>query len=137
LKPHRGLTFITVLLIAALVGGVYWVATFGGAYWDNQEVKADMKEAANLCYHELDNSKIQSFMMRKLHSKFDAQQEGGKTAMVIDFDPADLRVERTASPKWVHIYLTYSRVVRTPLLGQERNVTFVDHAEADLSDVKW
>ena len=136
MKPHRGLTFITVLLIAALVGAVYWVATFGAAYWDNQEVKSDLKEAANLCYHEPDNSKIQGFIMRKLHAKFDVQ-EGTKQVMRIDFDPGDLRIERTTTPRWVHIYLTYGRTVRTPLLGQERSVTFVDHAEADLSDVKW
>ena len=136
MKPHRGLTFVTVLIIAALVGGVYWAATFGSAYWDNQEVKSDLKEAANLCYHEPDNAKVQAFIMRKLHAMFDVQ-EGGKTTMRIDLDPADLRVERTTSPKWVHIYLTYSRVVRTPVLGTERNVTFADHADADLSDVKW
>jgi hypothetical protein len=137
LKPQRGLTFMTVLILVAILGGVYWAATFGNAYWENQEVKSTLKEAANLCYHEREDSRIVIFITRKLHDMFDVQDGGGKKTMRIEFDPGDLRVERTASPKWVHIYLTYSRTVKTPLTGQERTVTFNDHAEADLSDVKW
>jgi hypothetical protein len=136
LKPNRGLTFVTVLIILGVLGAVYWVTTFGSAYWDNQEVKSSLKEAANMCYHERDDAKVTAFVIRKLHGMFDVQ-ENGKTVLKIDFDPGDLRVERTTSPKWVHVYLTYSRTVRTPLTGQERSVTFVDHADADLSDVKW
>jgi hypothetical protein len=128
---------MAVLIILAVLGGAYWTATFGSAYWDNQEVKSTLKEAANMCFHDRSDVNVTNFVMRKLHNMFDVQQ-GGKMALSIDFDPADLRIERITTPKpWVHVYLTYSRTVKTPLTGQERTVTFVDHSEADLSEVKW
>jgi hypothetical protein len=137
LKPQRGLTFITVLLLLAVAAGIYWVTTFGGAYWENQEVKSALKEAANLCYHEPNDARIRESIVRRLHQMFDAPGEGGKTTLKIDFDPGDLRIERTENPKYVNIWLTYSRTVKTPFVEQERSVTFTDHAEQDLREVKW
>ena len=59
------------------------------------------------------------------------------SVMSIDVQRDDLRIERTESPKFVNIWLTYYRTVTVPLVGQQRQVTFVDHAEQDLSPVKW
>jgi hypothetical protein len=137
LRSQRGLTFVTVLMLLAVAGGIWWVATFGSAYWENQEVKSTLKEAANLCYHEQSDDRVRAFIERKLHAMFDVQGPSGKPRMAIDFDPGDLRVERTQSPKHVNIWLTYSRTVKTPIVDQERTVVFTDHADADLSDVKW
>ena len=51
---------------------------------------------------------------------------------------AGVDIERIDTPKrLVHIWLTYHRVIRIPLAGQEREITFVDHVEQDLSPVKW
>ena len=138
MRAQRGITFVTVLLLLAIAGGVYWVATFGSAYWENQEVKATLREAANFCYREKDDRKVRDFIVRKLHAQFDLPAQGNRPPqMAIDFDPADVRIERTETPKKVDIWLTYSRTVKTPLLDQERSVTFTDHADQDLSAVKW
>jgi hypothetical protein len=135
-RRERGLTFISVLLLLGIAGGVFWLFTFGPAYWDNQEVKSTLKEAANLCYHEHSDSKVRDFILRKLGQQFgDPNQTGSKLS--IDLDPQDLRIERSESPKRVDIWLTYSRTVKTPFVDQERTVTFNDHADQDLSDVKW
>jgi hypothetical protein len=37
----------------------------------------------------------------------------------------------------VNIWFTYQRKVRLPLVNQERTLTFNDHAEQDLSPVRW
>jgi hypothetical protein len=137
LKGRRGFTFITLLLLLGVAGGLWWLLTFAGAYWDNQEVKSTLKEAANLCYHEPSDERVRELILRKLHAMFDIPGAARKTAMAIDFDPGDLRIERTQSPKHVNIWLTYSRTVKTPFVEQERSVTFTDHAEQDLTDVKW
>jgi hypothetical protein len=136
-RRTRGLTFVTVLLLLAIAGGVYWVVTFGPAYWDDREVKSALNEAANLCYHEPNDQRVREFILRRLHSLFDREGPDGKTAFVIDLDPADLRIERSQTPKRVDIWLTYSRTVKTPGIDQPRIVTFVDHVDQDLSDVKW
>jgi hypothetical protein len=133
-RGERGITFVTVLLLLAVLGGAYWVMTFGSAYWENQEVKTLLKEAANLSYHEKSDQRVREFILRRLQSQFPGS---GKQAMALDFDPGDLRIERTESPKHINIWLTYSRTVKTPFVDQERSVTFNDFAEQDLSDVKW
>ncbi|HEY2031721.1 MAG TPA: hypothetical protein VGH20_21155 [Myxococcales bacterium] len=135
-RRERGLTFISVLLLLGVAAGVVWLVTFGPAYWDNQEVKSTLNAAANLCYQEHNDAKVRAFIMRKLQQQFGDPGFEGKQ-LAIDLDPQDLRIERTQSPKHVDIWLTYSRTVKTPFVDQERTVTFSDHADQDLSDVKW
>jgi hypothetical protein len=141
LKPgrgrERGLTFVTLLIFVAIAAGILWILTFGSAYWDNQQVKSTLKEAANLCYHEPSDQRVREFILRKLDQQFGVVGAGGKHALAIDFDPQDLRIDRMQSPKHVDIWLTYSRTVMAPFVDQERTVTFSDHVEQDLSDVRW
>jgi hypothetical protein len=137
-KP-RGITFVTVLILIGGIALVGWIVTYGPAYWENTDVNRAMKEAANLCYRQPDDEKVKDFIMGELHRLFDTGERGpdGLPMMAIDVQRDDLRVERTDTPKYVHIWLTYHRVVRLPLVGQEREITFVDHAEQDLAPVKW
>lgn len=137
---HRGLTFITVLVVIGGVALVGWIVTYGPAYWDNVEVGRILKQAANLCYREAEDGPVIRFVFNELHRDFDEEvEENGRVEkrLSIDVDPADLRIERTTEPKYVHIWLTYHRTITVPLLGQQRELTFVDHAEQDLSPVKW
>jgi hypothetical protein len=136
----RGITFITVLLFVGALAGVLWLVTYGEAYWENLEVKRVLKEAANMSYREGDDRRIREFVFKELHHVFDQKVEDhGRviTEMRIDVDDADLRIERTQIPAFVHIWLTYSRDVQVPLLHQQRRVTFNEYAAQDLSPVKW
>ena len=138
-RSDRGLTFITVLLLVGVAAAVFWLATYGQAYWENFEVKRVLKEAANLSYREADDRRIREYVFRELHHLFDQKVEDhGRvlTEMLIDVDDGDLRIERTQIPAFVHIWLTYSRDVQVPLLKQQRRVTFNEYAEQDLSPVK-
>lgn len=137
---HRGFTFVTFLLLLAGLAAIGWIVTFGPAYWDNVQVNRTLKEAANMCYRQRDDQVVRSWVMEELHHQFDTGERGddGLPSMAIDAQPDDLRIERIDEPKkWVHIWLTYHRTVQVPLLGQTREVTFVDHADQDLSPVKW
>jgi hypothetical protein len=139
-RKHRGLTFITVLLFAAVIAGVVWGITYGEAYWENLEVKRVLKEAANLSYREADDRRIREYVFNQLHHLFDQRVEDhGRviTEMRIDVDDSDLRIERTQIPNMMHIWLTYSRDVEVPVVHQQRRVTFDVYAEQDLSPVKW
>ena len=53
------------------------------------------------------------------------------------FDESDVQIQRTEVPRYVNIWLTYQRKVKLPLVDQERVLTFNDHAEQDLSPVRW
>jgi len=139
-RGDRGLTFVTVLIIVAVVAGVFWLGTYGPAYWENIEVKRVLKEAANMSYRQPDDHELRNYVFRELHHLFDQKiEDHGRvvTEMRIDVDEGDLRIERTQIPAYIHIWLTYSRDVQVPLLGQQRRVTFNDYAEQDLSPVKW
>ena len=136
----RGLTFITVLVIAGAFALIGWIITYGPAYWDNTEVNRTLNEAANMCYREPDDEKVKNWVFQQLHRQFDTEEKDGtgQNVMLIDVQRDDLRIERTdGPPKFVNIWLTYYRTVTIPLIGQQRQVTFLDHADQDLSPVKW
>lgn len=138
-KP-RGITFVTVLLLLAVGAGVWWLVSYGGAYWDNLEVKSVVTQAANIAYREPDDLRVRLFVMGKLHDMFDREvEEHGtmKKVLKISIEPDDLRIERSKVPANINIWLTYDRPVKLFLSGQERVLTFTVHAEQDLSPVIW
>jgi hypothetical protein len=141
MRQPRGITLVTVLVFLGLAGGLYWLFAFGQAYWDNLEVKGILRQAANECYRQPNDEAIRQFVVDKLHRTFDVEgvdKAGGRELrMAIAFDDGDLQIQRSEVPKHVNIWLTYRRSVRLPLLGQERTVTFNEHAEQDLSPVRW
>jgi hypothetical protein len=55
----------------------------------------------------------------------------------IEFEPSDIRLERTAAPALIRIDISYSRTIALPIVGGARTLVFNDHAEQDLSPVKW
>ncbi|HET9752869.1 MAG TPA: hypothetical protein VFP52_07900 [Myxococcales bacterium] len=139
-KADRGITFVTVLLVVGLAAAVIWAVGVGPAYVENFEVKRVLAEAANMSVHDGDDEHVKDFVFRRLHQLFDEQVEDhGRmvTEMRIDVDRGDLRIERTEIPRFVHIWLTYSRDVTVPVVNLERRLTFNDYAEQDLTPVKW
>jgi hypothetical protein len=139
-KADRGLTVVTVLIVIGLAAGVLWAVGFGPAYIDNFEVKRVLAEAANLSVHDGNDEHVKDFIFQRLHRLFDEQVEDhGRTVtgMRIEVDRDDLRIERTEAPKFVHIWLSYSRDVTVPLLNLERQISFDDYAEQDLTPVVW
>jgi hypothetical protein len=141
MRQARGVTLMTVLLFLALAGGAYCLFAFGEAYWEHLEVMGILRQAANECYRQPDDVQVKQFISRKLHSTFDVVGEDkyGRTdtRMPIVFDEGELQIQRTEVPRYVHIWLTYHRKVKLPLVNEERVLTFNEHTEQDLSPVRW
>lgn len=139
-KP-RGVSPVTVLVWLGLLAGTYCLFAFGQAYWDNFEVQAILRQAANECYRQSDDAAVRLSIINKLHANFDVVGEDrvgrSETRMPLVFDEGDVQIQRTEVPRYVNIWFTYQRKVRLPIVGQERMLTFNDHAEQDLSPVKW
>jgi hypothetical protein len=139
MRAHRGFTFVGLLFLLAGAAAIYGIVAFGPAYWDNLQLRSTLKEAANLCMRSPDDQ-VQRFIETRLEQQFDTgtMDERGNKLLSIDYDPnQDVRIERTDQPKFVNIWVTYQRHVPLPLVGGERIVTFNQHAEQDLSPVKW
>ena len=141
MRHPRGITLTTVLIFLALAGGVYCLFAFGQAYWENFEVKGILRQAANECYRQPDDGAVRLSIIYKLHANFDVvgvdRVGRNETRMPLVFDEGDLQIRRSEIPKEVNIWFTYQRRVTLPLVGQERMLTFNDHAQQDLSPVKW
>jgi hypothetical protein len=134
------MTWVSFLLLAIVAGAFFWLFTFGEAYWDDFEVRGILHQAAARCYNT-DDEHVRAFVFGKLHDVFDmeVQDRTGRLVKVLKIDVAedDLRIERNQVPAYVHVWLTYNRAVKLPLVGQTRTLTFNDHAEQDLTPVKW
>jgi hypothetical protein len=141
MREARGITLVTVLVFVALTAGVYFLFAFGQAYWDNLEVNGILRQAANECYRETNDYAIRRFIVRRLHETFDIEGVDGfgrrEKRLPFTFDESDVQIQRTEVPRYVNIWLTYQRKVKLPLVDQERVLTFNDHAEQDLSPVRW
>ncbi|HEX9604037.1 MAG TPA: hypothetical protein VF973_09830 [Myxococcales bacterium] len=141
MRKPRGITLMTVLIFVALAAGVYCLFAFGQAFWDNLEVNGILRQAANECYRQPDDQAVRQLILNKLHMSFDVAGEDkvgrSEVRMPLVFDEGDLQIQRTQVPKYVNIWFTYQRKVTLPLVNQERTLTFNDHAEQDLSPVRW
>jgi len=141
MRQPRGVSLMTVLIFLGLAAGVYCLFAFGQAYWENFEVNGILRQAANECYRQPDDAAVRQFIMNRLHTTFDVAGEDrvGRSLvrMPFEIEDGDLQIQRSEVPKYVHIRLTYRRNVMLPLVQKERVLTFNDHAEQDLSPVRW
>ena len=141
MQKARGVTLMTVLIFVGLTVGVYCLFAFGQAYWEKFEVKGILRQAANECYRQPNDATVRQFIVQQLHATFDefGEDVGGRrqARLPFSFDESDVQIQRTEVPKYVHIWFTYQRKVRLPLIDQERVLTFTEHAEQDLSPVRW
>ena len=138
--PRRGFTIITFLLLVGVAAGIFWAVTYGPVYIENFEVKSILRETSNMCYREANDERVKDFFINRMRSTFmvDAIEHGQmQRVFKFDVDREELRIERTEIPPTVNVWFTYRRTVTFPLVGGQREVVFVDHAEQDLSPVKW
>jgi hypothetical protein len=139
-RPPRGFSFVTLLFLLAAAGVIYWIVAFGGAYWDNHELKSVMHQAGNMAYQEHDDLKIRRFIEQRMSDLFGYEvEEFGRRShrLRIEYQPDDLIIERTNVPPSIRIRLNYTRSVTMPLIGGERSVYFPIDVEQDLSPVDW
>ena len=137
---QRGFTFVGFLVLVGVAAAIFWAITYGPVYVENFEVKSIVHETANFSYHQPVDEKVKDFFMNRMSSTFMVDvMERGQVQHVFKFevDREELRIERTEIPPAVNIWFTYRRTVKFPLVGGEREVVFVDHAEQDLTPVKW
>lgn len=139
-RGERGFTFFGFVILLALAGGIYWLVSFGPAYWDNLTVRAILREAGNFAYHETNDEKVRDFVFNKLHETFDENvEERGRIVRQMRFqvERNDLQIERSQIPPRIDLWIAYSREIPLPLVNQRRTLQLSAHASQDLSPVKW
>ena len=139
-RRERGVTTMGVILLLALGAGLYWLVVFGGAHWDNHELKAVLRQAGNISYQEQNDARVRDFILRRADDLFgyDTEEFGQrKRKLRVEFQPDDLVLERTKIPAAMRIRLNYSRTIQLPIIGGERQMYFALDVEQDLSPVKY
>ena len=140
-RSQRGLTWVSFLLLVLVVAAAYWLYVFGPVYLDNAEVKQFCAQAGNLAYTERNDATLRSWLYSHIREQFayDYVQTNGMPAKgyKIEFEPSDVRLDRTQVPPRIRIDISYSRTIELPIIGGARTLVFNDHAEQDLSPVKW
>jgi hypothetical protein len=137
---ERGVNFIGILILAAIAAGMYWIVVFGAVHWENHELKATLGQACNIAYQDLDDVRIRRWIMTRVDELFGYEYEEfgqRKRGSKIQFEPEDLTLERTKIPPEMRIRLHYTRTVKLPIIGGERQLAFAIDVKQDLSPVKY
>jgi hypothetical protein len=138
---ERGFSFVSLLLLAGLAAGGYWIWAFGPAHWENREVIQLLREAANLSYQQQNDKLVRDFILRRLDETYGYDEPDGrgrtKRLLRLQFEPDDLVLERTQRPPSMRIQLSYLRTITLPLVGSERILAFSEQITQDLSVVKY
>lgn len=121
---RRGFSFVSFLFLVAALAGIWWVISFGPAYWDNISIKGHVHEAANQAMRA-NEDQVRAFILKKLAAYPN-----------LSVQPDDVRIDLQPGQQ-IAIDLTYSRAVKPLFASEERSVIFTRHVEQDLKPVKW
>jgi len=126
LRRARGFSVVTALILIVAAGVAWWGISYGPAYLDDMDVKTLLREAAAKAYHDPSDERIRLFILDKMRNM---------PKLIVT--PDDVRIERTETPKYIRIWVSYTRAVKPLFSSSERTLSFSKQAEQDLSPVKW
>ena len=143
-RLERGqFSWVTFVLLSALVAGVYLGVVWAPVYIVHREVQGVVREYVAKAIHEHDDDLLVADLCRKLASldESDALDAQGQPVKVptVDVSPGDVTWERdtTVKPPMLHVAFTYVRVVKYPFLDRtQEKVMSVDVTE-DIGVPKW
>ncbi len=121
---------VSVLLLAAMVAGGWWLYTYGPIYWDNMEVKDEVSKGVAQAILEGD-VQAQNTMVNRLnksvgwHYQLDeeTQQEVVKDGLGLERD--QVVVKSDSSTKMVTVRVEYDRTFQLAPFKQRKTLHFV------------
>ena len=139
-RPSGKVNLIAVVVIAAVLGGIWWIVNYAGVYLDNLGAHDAVRGAFNQAFRETD-----MFLKHDIENKLNLSTAGEheetdalgvtKTAKGLGITDDDIEVERDEVAKTISITLTYKRkVVLFPWLGKNnvRWLTFREHKQGPI-----
>ncbi|WP_242339073.1 MULTISPECIES: hypothetical protein [Anaeromyxobacter] len=143
-RAERGaVSWVTLVLLAGLGGGAYWLWVWGPVYVVHYEVKQVVHEYINQAVRNPRDAELVRNMVHKLETlaKVDGVDAYGGPARVpaVVVDPADVTWERdaNAAPPTLHVAFQYERSVTYPFLDRTGTRVFTVDVDGDLSRPNW
>jgi hypothetical protein len=119
-----GVSWVTVLLLAAVVGAVYLVIAWAPIYIVHYEVKQVVRDHMNQAIKDRNDAPLVERMCAKLASLHQETLEDAsgveRRVPVVQVTPTDVTWERdtTVTPPVLHVAFEYVREVRYPYLDR-------------------
>jgi len=118
-----GVSWVTLLILVALIGGVYLVIAWAPIYVVHYEVKQTVRQYMNQAVKDQDDESLVRNLCLKLRSldSTTVVGESGKPELVpsVVVAPEDVTWERDrqSTPPMLHVAFEYKRQVRYPFLS--------------------
>ena len=127
-RPRRyergGVSWVTLLLLAGLLGAFYLAIAWGPIYFVHYEVKQTVRDYMNQAIKNPDDAALVEGLCAKVRSLDSTKVvfEDGRTERVplVNLEPADVTWERdtTAKPPTLRVAFEYTREVHYPYLAK-------------------
>lgn len=137
------ITWVSLLLLVALVGGGYLALTYVPVYWLHVEVKQVVRDYMNQAIKNKDDAVLVEMMIHKIRV-LDSQErldDRGKIVKVptIQLQPREVTWTRDTSsqPNTLRVAFEYTRVVEYPFTGRWTEKTLAVDLTNDLERADW
>jgi len=136
-----GVSWVTLLFLAALAAGAYLAFVFGPPYILHYEVTQVAREFANRAVKDLNDAELVAEMVGRIRS-LDATQETDEAGRVETVPAVDLHVqdvvwERTGDPPALHVSFEYVRALELPLVRRTLERTYRVDFHTDITVPNW
>jgi len=137
------MSWVSFLLLVALVGGGYLGWVWVPIYWDHIDVKQSTRDFMNRAVKDRDDAALVAGLSQKLASirKVRWVDEAGQAweAPAVDVPQQSITWERDveSKPPMLRVSFSYERVVTFPWIGKTRTKHFDISLENDLTVPEW
>ena len=143
MRARGGVSWVTLVLVASLVLGVYLAWMWGPVYVVHYEVQQVVRDYMNQAVKNQNDDELVEKMCQKVRSlaRVDQESDEGRVERVpaVPLYPQDVVWEREVGPsrRNLHVSFEYVRLVEYPYLGWVAEKTFAVDLENDLELPDW
>ncbi len=142
-SERGGVSWVTLLLLAAVAGGGYWLWVWGPVYFENYAVKQVVRDYMNQAIKDSDDGRLVHNMVLKIRSlgERDALDGYGRPVRVpwVPLEERDVTWERDtrSQPPMLRVAFEYTREVEYPWLNRSTAKVFAVDLSNDLTVPNW
>jgi hypothetical protein len=142
-SEHGEITWVGLVLLAAVAGGAYLGWTWIPVYFDHYTVKQVVRDYMNQAVKNPDDAGLRRMMVHKIRSlrEVDSVDAWGRPVRLpsVPLDEGAVTWERDARtpPGTLHVAFDYERQVEYPLLRRTATKVFTVDVTGDLAQPDW
>ncbi|HET8541440.1 MAG TPA: hypothetical protein VFL83_16305 [Anaeromyxobacter sp.] len=142
-RVERGMTWVSLLLLVAVVGGAYLAWVWAPVYFDHYTVKQVVRDYQNQAIKNRDDDQLRHDMVLKIRSlrQRDEIDAYGRAVQVPSVHLEDHHVswerDTRSQPPMLRVSFEYAREVAYPLLGRTTTKVFAVDLSNELKTPDW